>query len=620
MKALQGVLVALPRVAGYALAVLLLLAPLLLVCLAGWPGSLLPEAAQVRLGPSGAIAGPFPETGLAHRVVRAMRWASWGALLGGAVLAALSGLGRPLTRARRRAVLAAAGALGLVLYLYLFLFPYPLARYYHLPGLGVIADRDPRVALATAVAVVALFLLFGVAYAVCRGPQDRLLWAILWLGVLLFAAANLSTAVTTTLDPYDYIARGRITGLYAGNPYRDVPADYRLDPFMSFVSWREKTSAYGPLWETVSGLLSRPAGNGLYPNLLLHKGLAALAYLGSVALLAATLRRFAPERALSGTLFFAWNPLVLMEAVGNAHNDILMAAFLLAAFAFLAGAVREEDEAGALLSIFWLGAAVLVKFVPLLLLPFFLLALGAGRPWRLRLMRSALFLLLLLLLGVAFYLPFWTWPGIADTFLRRVDMFRMTVVSVAKEALQYAIGEERAAAVTRWPAMGLFLLSYALLLVRHTLASQFEALPFPRWLPAGWREALEARLQGCRASWRTRPWEACARVGASAFFLYLLLGNFWFWPWYLIVPVALVSLAGDDRFPWPVLLACCGGELSHLAWNFLWYWWGITWDTTYQLDGLVVFAMVVPALAAYLVRAHRSRAAERVCDARRFLV
>jgi hypothetical protein len=566
-----------------------------------------------RLSPSEPIAQPFPEVGLPAAILRAMQRASWLGLLGGLLLAGALGLKRllaprdPLARARPL-LLAAAGTLSLTLYARAFFFPYPLARYDHLPGLGLIADRDPRVALATLGAIVALFLLFGVAYALSRGRHEGALWAILWIGALLFTAVNLLTAVTTTLDPYDYIARGRITGVYAGNPYRDVPADYAQDPFMDLVSWREKTSAYGPLWETLSALLSRLAGNSLYTNLLAYKALAALAYLGSVGLLARILRRLAPERALAGTLFFAWNPLVLMEAIGNAHNDILMAAFLLAAFACLAGAREQDGNPEALFSIFWLGAAVLVKFVPLLFLPLFLLALGTGRPRRDRMARMVLPLLSLLFLGALFYFPFWTWPGIADPFLRRVGMFRMAVVSVAKEALQDSIGEARAAALTRWPALGLFILSYLVLLVRHTLASQFQQVPLPRWLPSRCKGMFRGQgLAQERVSWHTRPWEACARAGAFACFLYLLLGNFWFWPWYLILPVALVSLAGDERLAWPLLLSCCAGELSHLAWHFLWYWWGISWETTYQLDALVVFAMVVPALVAYLVASRPSR-------------
>ena len=61
------------------------------------------------------------------------------------------------------------------------------------------------------------------------------------------------------------------------------------------------------------------------------KILAILAYLGCAILIYRILRNTRSDWALAGTIAFAWNPLVLIEVAQNAHNDIVMIFFLLAA-------------------------------------------------------------------------------------------------------------------------------------------------------------------------------------------------------------------------------------------------------------------------------------------------
>ncbi len=41
-------------------------------------------------------------------------------------------------------------------------------------------------------------------------------------------------------------------------------------------------------------------------------------------LIAAILRRLAPDRLLAGVVLFLWNPVVLYETIGQGHNDVAM--------------------------------------------------------------------------------------------------------------------------------------------------------------------------------------------------------------------------------------------------------------------------------------------------------
>ncbi len=671
------------------LVLLLFWLPVLLVALAGWPQG--EATAPLPAAPLSPIAEPAPPMGLSPDLIRWTLVAAavavgigLGAWLLALVLRRELGPGAEAPAQPRPYLVAFLGLESLAVYGLNFLLPFPLRKYYSFKqvSIGVIAERNGEVALGTALATVALFLLYMLAHRLCRGQGRRSLWAVVLVGAVLFALVNGLVATITTLDPYDYVARGRITGLYAGNPYTLKPEDYPGDPFMDYVSWRGKTSAYGPLWETVSALLSRAAGGQLWPNMLAYKVLALLGYLGSVLLIAAILRRVAPERALAGTLLFAWNPLILMEGLANGHNDMLMLALLLAAFwalsqARLPGArpaldERPWDRAYGPIAMVLLGAAILVKFVPALLLPLFLLYLLAGeKPWWRWPVRGALLLLPLALLAVEYYLPFWQQDAVANTFTRRTDMFFMSTASVAKESLQQHMGAPTAAALNgwpfqeinpartldtldrqaaakalvTWPFLGAFALSYLSLVARsfwrHLQLDERWAHRLERswqvaggavagflwgWLAGSWGLfplatwagisgiVLSALLWGAlgaiagaalprrgTAGPREQPWYSLVRTSLYAVLLFLLLGNSYFWPWYLIVPIGLLALAGDERLVAPLALAACAGEVAHLGWNFLVYWWGITWDTWYQVDALVTFWTIVPALVVYAI-------------------
>ncbi len=136
------------------------------------------------------------------------------------------------------------------------------------------------------------------------------------------------------------------------DPYTETPADDRVAARYAGTAYLHETSAYGPAFSIVS----RPAGlttSASRATWLFRAG-AALCVLATTWLVA---RRRAFAAALVG-----WNPLVAMHFAGGGHNDALMMALVAAALAL--GERRRVQAAG----VAW-ALAVLVKWVPLLLLP-----------------------------------------------------------------------------------------------------------------------------------------------------------------------------------------------------------------------------------------------------------
>ncbi len=77
---------------------------------------------------------------------------------------------------------------------------------------------------------------------------------------LLFLALLMLVYPTTSTDLYDYLFRGRMLVRYEANTFVLVPQDYSADPLLPYVAWKRAVTAYGPLWEGMSWLTARLAG------------------------------------------------------------------------------------------------------------------------------------------------------------------------------------------------------------------------------------------------------------------------------------------------------------------------------------------------------------------------
>jgi hypothetical protein len=178
-----------------------------------------------------------------------------------------------------------------------------------------------------------------------------------------------------SLDAVNYVTRGRILAIHGQNPYVVTADQIGGDPILALgdAAWAGFPLPYGPLVACLQGAFAwladvapLPPMQQLWLGILLWKLLGALALLG----LAAAARGIAallgapPLRAF---VLVAWNPLLLLELVANAHNDSLLAlGATLAVFATLRDAPLRSGVA-------W-SAATLAKFAPLVQAPLLLAA------------------------------------------------------------------------------------------------------------------------------------------------------------------------------------------------------------------------------------------------------
>jgi hypothetical protein len=186
-------------------------------------------------------------------------------------------------------------------------------------------------------------------------------------------------------DVFGYVAFARMGALHGLDPYTHVAAEAFNDPVYPFVGWPFKHSPYGALFTLASYAV---APLGVAGALWALKAVAVASSLGAVALCARAAGLLGSSRRWA-VAFVGLNPVMLVLALGGAHNDTLIVLVLALALALTAG-TSPRFRAGAAT----LAAGVGIKLTAGLLLPF--MVIGAPRRERLSVLASACLSLLVL--------------------------------------------------------------------------------------------------------------------------------------------------------------------------------------------------------------------------------
>ena len=215
-----------------------------------------------------------------------------------------------------------------------------------------------------------------------RNARRLILLAAILLRLVLWPAP-VSDDVNRYLWEGQLVAAGE-------NPY-SAPADdprweSRRDATWQAMNHRDRPTAYPP---GIQGIMAATAT--ICPSLKSFKALALLGDLATLLLLFRLMRENSAPLRWAG--FYAFNPVILISFAAEAHFDSLMVAVLLAA---ILTASREKKSAW-----LWLGLAIQIKLVCLILIPLFLSKKSIRSSW--------LILPILILPGLPFLtaLPGW---------------------------------------------------------------------------------------------------------------------------------------------------------------------------------------------------------------------
>lgn len=385
-----------------------------------------------------------------------------------------------------------------------------------------------------------------------RFGLDRKL-KVIFLFAALFHLLMLLAPTLLSTDLFDYIRHGRIFAIYGENPMI-VPATYFSDdPFFDLGGWVGTGSVYGPIHVFLTGALAWLGGDSFAPTFLLFRGFFVAVNMVNLVLIWRIARRLKPGLETKALLFYGWNPFVLILVVSNAHNDLLMLAFVLAGFLAY---MNKRILLGAL----FISLAILVKFIALpILLVYVALVVRRERNLPRKLLLGGGSLAVLAVTTVATYLPLW--EG------RETFKFMTSVGQKANFTLPGLIRDVTA---------GHLQFSFSQTFVQLLFASLLAA--YMIWHMLAVRDIRQL-------------------ISASAGLAFLTpLALFWFQPWYLNLALGIVALR-PWRFLYWVMLAF---SFSLMFFDGFWWHTPMSMDVQKPMRVLVVFG--VPLLVLLVLK------------------
>lgn len=448
-------------------------------------------------------------------------------------------------------------------------------------------------AVIAVIFIVALFGLQGIAIYAARTSRDTRTARRLVIGfAALFVLIQFWMQPITSTDLYGYIARAYMIANLHQNPTIALstllPGDY-------LVPHARPPAPYGPLWLLICGMVGWLSGENLLMAMLLFKAIMAAATIGAIVLVAYLADKLLPGQRIQAIVLFAWSPLLIFEAVGNAHNDMVMMVCVLGSLAAICA--RRPFWALPLLAL-----GVLIKYSVGALLPLWAVALVVVFCWRYqddgpavpnlpRSVRSVgawakqldirqlvrIFVgggALSIAIAAVCYAPFWvgfkTFTGLGQQL--GATYFNGSIAELIFAALQWGAPGPKSSGL----GSAIRLLLYGIYLAYLAIQTRYL-----------WQRGRAVTVA------------VLAQMAGKVIFATLVLVTFWYQPWYIVWVLPLAALAPDSILRRHAATLALGGMLTYVIQYF-----AFVNQPELARNFFIQFFLVIVAFAPLLILQH----------------
>ena len=419
---------------------------------------------------------------------------------------------------------------------------------------------------------------------------------------LVFQLTLFLTPGLYTTDIFSYVMYGHISAEYNLNPYIYPPNYFPGNPLLNWIHpiWHDQPSVYGPLWTDLGWLMATMTAPltslvttlddgttlnvGLMDQVFAYKLMMNVVQIINLALVWWLLGRIfgtRPRARLTAFVVFAWNPMMLFDAAGNAHNDALMVTLLLLGVVPLVWHRRGEAISNVEWSIgtVFVGLSALIKYTTGLVGLFYILPWGRRLPnWRLRALWIGGTGLLVGVISLVLFIP-WLDPRALDPMLvalsGKVWMYTNWAPDLAALTVDRVLDPSTADDPT------------ALHESVRSATKVVTRIIFAIYL--GWELVRLWRIAGDKQRSLLEP---ILEASSRAFAVLILLVMTWVLEWYWMWPLALVTLLGWRRMLTKVIVAY---TLTSLPVFYVHHYWST------NMPGVLILAYALPPLALPLV-------------------
>lgn len=185
----------------------------------------------------------------------------------------------------------------------------------------------------------------------------------LWILTALSLVALMFSYPGLSHDIFNYLFNAKMVWVYHANPHLQTAQQFSNDPWLIFMHNVHTPAPYGYGWTLVSLVPSLLGLHHLKVTLLLFRLLMVGCWLLIGVLLDKHLKQMSINNAerLFRLSLFMLNPLVLIETVGNIHNDVVMMLPALAAVLLFFQLRRKKSWLQLCLAVVLLALSVSIK-------------------------------------------------------------------------------------------------------------------------------------------------------------------------------------------------------------------------------------------------------------------
>lgn len=218
--------------------------------------------------------------------------------------------------------------------------------------------------LTTIIYIFLVTLLFGTyGYLLRQSRKRKINESQVWFLIFISVAILFFSFPAFSYDIFNYMATAKVTFLYKENPYLIMPIEFLGEPLLKFMHAANKTALYGPVWILLTAIPHIAGFGNLFLTIFTFKAFVAPFYVWAIWLIWQL-----SGKDLFSVVFFALNPLILIETLVSAHNDIVM--MTLALLAFYLNLKKKQTIIVFLVLLFSIG----IKYATIVLFPVFLLS------------------------------------------------------------------------------------------------------------------------------------------------------------------------------------------------------------------------------------------------------
>ena len=295
---------------------------------------------------------------------------------------------------------------------------------------GLEKSNNEVVRFKSGIIVVGLVTIFGLFYLFIIKKEKDTFINKKQIILFIFIISILFTIMLPSLssDIYYYIGDSWLSAKYNQNPYYTSVADLQKkginDEILNNTGyWKDTTSVYGPLWNSIAKLLVSFSFGNVTLALFIFKFAALMIHILNSILL------YKITKSRKYLLLYGLNPLVLIEFLSNVHNDIYLLLFMLLSIYFL---VKKKNI---YLTTLFLALSISIKFSTILLVPFILIYYFQNKSLPKKIGYCFLYGLTILAVVVILYLPYYQDMTIFTNMLVQGTKYSQSILLLIKEKM-----------------------------------------------------------------------------------------------------------------------------------------------------------------------------------------